>query len=107
MTERDYLDRQEARAREALNSSARRVESELSQVVPLERIVRDHPLLSLGAGAAGGVAAGYLLGTVLGPRAARAVLGALGVAARPALSRLKTTVIDELVGKTDTTDAAR
>jgi len=102
MTENEYLDRQEARMREALTDSAQRIEAELSRAVPLEQIVRDHPVLSLGAGAAGGVATGYLLEKVLGSRAGSAVLGVLRVAARPGLLRLRTTVIDGLSGKTDT-----
>jgi len=99
MTEKEYLDRQEARAREALNGSAQRIEGELEKIVPLEQIVREHPVLSLGAGAAGGVAAGFLVGKVLGTRAGSAVLGAVRTAARPGLLGLRRSVIDALFGQ--------
>jgi len=106
MTEREYLDRQEDRTREALTGSAQRIETELCRAAPLEEVVRDHPVLSLGAGAAGGVAAGYLLGTLLGSRTSRAVLGALRVAARPALRRIRTVALDALLARTGTSDTA-
>jgi hypothetical protein len=107
MTESEFLDRQEARAREALTDSARRIETELSRSVPLERIVRDHPVLSLGAGAAGGVATGFLLGKLLGARGAGAVLGALRTLTRPAVRGFRKAAVDALLAsarKTGTTD---
>jgi len=104
MTENEYLDRQEATTREALTDSAQRIEAELSRAVPLEQIVRDHPMLSLGAGAAGGVAAGFLVGKVLGTRAGSAVLGAVRMAARPGLLALRRSVIASLFGSSDTAD---
>ena len=104
MTENEYLDRREERTREALAVSAQRIEAELSRAVPLEQIVRDHPVLSLGAGAAGGVAAGFLVGKVLGTRAGSAVLGAVRMAARPGLLGLRRSVIASLFGSSDTAD---
>jgi hypothetical protein len=104
MTENEYLDRREATTREALADSAQRIEAELSRAVPLEQIVRDHPVLSLGAGAAGGVAAGFLVGKVLGTRAGSAVLGAVRMAARPGLLGLRRSVIASLFGSSDTAD---
>jgi hypothetical protein len=97
MTESEFLDRQEARAREALADSAHRIETELCRAVPLEQTVRDHPVLSLGAGAAGGVATGFLLGKLLGPRGSGAVLSALGTLAWPAVRRFRSAAIEDLV----------
>ena len=96
MTELQFLDRQEARTRGALIRSARRVEDELSRALPLERAVREHPVLSLGAGAAGGVVAGYLLGRLLSSRGSRVVLRSLRAAARPALRDARSALVDAL-----------
>jgi hypothetical protein len=108
MTESEFLDRQEARTREALTESTRRIETELSRAVPVEQIVRDHPVLSLGAGAVGGVATGFLLGKLLGSRGSAAVLGALRTLAWPAVRQVRRAAVDALfggAGKTESTDA--
>lgn len=105
MTESEFLDRQEARAQKALADSAQRIETGLSRAVPLEQIVRDHPVLSLGAGAAGGVATGFLLGKLLGSRGSGAVLGALRTLAWPAVRRYRNAAIGALFASARTTDA--
>jgi hypothetical protein len=104
MNEIEYLDRQEATTREALTDSAQRIEAELSRALPVEQIVRDHPVLSLGAGAVGGLAAGFLVGKVLGTRAGSAVLGAVRMAARPGSVGLRRSVIASLFRSSDTAD---
>ena len=96
MTEIEYLDGQEARARKALTDSARRIVTEFSRVVPLEQVVRDHPVLALGAGAAGGVATGFLLGRLLGSRGSAAVLGTLRTLAWPTVRRFRRAAVDAL-----------
>jgi len=98
MTESEYLDRQEARSRRAISEAGARIEDELFRILPVERLVRDHPALSLGAGAAGGVVGGYLVGTVLGSKGTGALVRALRIAFAPQAQRLFGAVRDALLG---------
>ncbi len=98
MTENEFLDRQESRLRKELSQAAHRIETHLSRAIPVERAVREHPVVSLGAGAVGGVAAGLVVGKLLGARSAQVVLGSLRLAARPVLRGAGKRVIDALFG---------
>ena len=97
MTEKEYLDRQESRLRSELAQAARRIETRLSRAIPIERAIRDHPVASLGAGAVGGIAAGLVVGKLLGARSAGVVLRSLRLAARPVVRGARNYAIDALL----------
>ena len=83
MTESDYLDRQESRLRGELAQAAQRIETHLNRAIPVERVVREHPVVSLGASAVGGVVAGLVVGKLLSADRAGAVLRSLRLVAQP------------------------
>ena len=87
MTEKEFLDRESRLARAELNKSARKLKADVDTAFDVERLIRSHPVLSLGIGAA----AGFLIGDQLGSRrhGHRGVLRTLGVfATRPLMSAL-------------------
>ena len=63
MTCEEYLDRQEKQARRSIAGATRTTGDELKTVVDLPALIRRHPALSLGAGAAAGFVAGSMLHT--------------------------------------------
>ncbi len=65
----EYLDREEDRAAEALKSSMLAAGEDLCRITDVRGIVRRHPVVALGAGAA--------LGAVLAPYLADALRGGL------------------------------
>jgi hypothetical protein len=83
MTESEYLDRQESRLRGELTRAAVRIEAHLNRALPVERVVREHPVVSMGASAVGGIVAGLVVGRLLNVDGAGALLRSLRLAARP------------------------
>lgn len=98
MTHEEYLNRQEELTLRALSRAQGRIVRQVSKVVGLRDLVREQPVLTLGAG----VAAGFLTGTMLRSKSQRLARSAfrsvLVPLVRPTIRGLGTAIASVLVG---------
>jgi hypothetical protein len=98
LTCEEYLDRQEKRARQSIAMATKTTGDEVKTVIDVPAMVRRRPALSLGAG----VAAGFVVGSMLHTNTRRVTRGAFRAVwaplLRPTLTTFGSALAEILVG---------